>query len=276
MKKLFAISVLLVFVLFPINSLKAEIVLQGEFGNTGFVGPPLTEMSVESLSGEIGDYEIFFCGINSSEATNFNNSIPNWTSVNIGGCAGSPDCLFGIWNKFSDNLGGVVNKCSWTFDAVLGIPGIFRYRGVDPDAPVISSSCNTGVSAIPIAPGVDTEANSVVIRFFVTNGDSPTGTEFFPPEASSGLGFLSNSLSNGSNFLFRLAYGEFISEDGFTPTASIDLDETASWRACSVALRAEPAPPTEVPTLSEWGLIALAGVLGVIGLIVIRRRKVTA
>jgi len=34
--------------------------------------------------------------------------------------------------------------------------------------------------------------------------------------------------------------------------------------------------PTNVPTLSEWGLIALAGVLGIVGFMVIRRRKVTA
>ena len=31
-----------------------------------------------------------------------------------------------------------------------------------------------------------------------------------------------------------------------------------------------------VPTLSEWGLIAMAGVLGLVGFIVIHRRKVTA
>lgn len=30
----------------------------------------------------------------------------------------------------------------------------------------------------------------------------------------------------------------------------------------------------DVPTLSEWGLIAMAGVLGIIGFMVIRRRKV--
>ncbi len=34
--------------------------------------------------------------------------------------------------------------------------------------------------------------------------------------------------------------------------------------------------PTNVPTLSEWGLITMAGILGIVGLIVIRRRKVTA
>ncbi|MGH7807241.1 MAG: IPTL-CTERM sorting domain-containing protein [Thermodesulfobacteriota bacterium] len=35
-------------------------------------------------------------------------------------------------------------------------------------------------------------------------------------------------------------------------------------------------PPTTIPTLSEWGLIAMAGILGMAGLIVIRRRKATA
>ncbi len=31
-----------------------------------------------------------------------------------------------------------------------------------------------------------------------------------------------------------------------------------------------------IPTLSEWGLIATAGILGIVGFMVIRRRKVTA
>jgi len=37
-------------------------------------------------------------------------------------------------------------------------------------------------------------------------------------------------------------------------------------------------PPlnVNVPTLSEWGLIAMAGILGIIGFMVIRRRKATA
>ncbi len=32
--------------------------------------------------------------------------------------------------------------------------------------------------------------------------------------------------------------------------------------------------PINVPTLSEWGLIAMAGVLGIVGFVVIRRKKV--
>ena len=37
-----------------------------------------------------------------------------------------------------------------------------------------------------------------------------------------------------------------------------------------------PVPQATIPTLSEWGLIALAGILGIVGLMVMRRRKVTA
>ncbi len=37
-----------------------------------------------------------------------------------------------------------------------------------------------------------------------------------------------------------------------------------------------PPPPATIPTLSEWGLITMAGVLGIVGFMVIRRRKVTA
>ena len=34
--------------------------------------------------------------------------------------------------------------------------------------------------------------------------------------------------------------------------------------------------PTSVPTLSEWGLIAMASILGIVGFMVMRRGKVTA
>jgi hypothetical protein len=33
---------------------------------------------------------------------------------------------------------------------------------------------------------------------------------------------------------------------------------------------------TPIPTLSEWGLIAMAGIIGTVGYLVIRRRKVSA
>ena len=38
----------------------------------------------------------------------------------------------------------------------------------------------------------------------------------------------------------------------------------------------EPPPPAQVPTLSEWGMIAMVGILGIVGFMVIRRKKITA
>ncbi len=31
--------------------------------------------------------------------------------------------------------------------------------------------------------------------------------------------------------------------------------------------------PTPIPTLSQWGLLAMAGILGIVGFMVIRRRR---
>ncbi|MCZ6864778.1 MAG: IPTL-CTERM sorting domain-containing protein, partial [Candidatus Dadabacteria bacterium] len=47
---------------------------------------------------------------------------------------------------------------------------------------------------------------------------------------------------------------------------------------CDIILTTAEPPiiSTPIPTLSEWGLIALAGILGIIGYIVMRRRKLTA
>jgi len=35
-------------------------------------------------------------------------------------------------------------------------------------------------------------------------------------------------------------------------------------------------PVINVPTLSEWGLIAMTGILGIVGFMVMRKRKVIA
>ena len=55
---------------------------------------------------------------------------------------------------------------------------------------------------------------------------------------------------------------------------NVRLDEVCNE---STGLCEEPPPVvSSVPTLSEWGLIAMAVVLGIVGFMVMRRRKVTA
>jgi hypothetical protein len=61
----------------------------------------------------------------------------------------------------------------------------------------------------------------------------------------------------------------------FVETECFPPDQTQVEVFC--CNKQEPPPPlAQVPTLSEWGLIAMAGILGTVGFMVIRRRKVTA
>jgi hypothetical protein len=55
-------------------------------------------------------------------------------------------------------------------------------------------------------------------------------------------------------------------EDGFSVTSGFEGNESF---VCNVFI-------ADVPTLSEWGLIAMATILGIVGFMVLRRRKVTA
>lgn len=72
--------------------------------------------------------------------------------------------------------------------------------------------------------------------------------------------------------------------DFFEPCLSIDLleDGTGVRVECiddddgsCVFTNTLAVSPSEVPTLSEWGLIAMAGILGIIAFVVLRRKKAT-
>ncbi|MCH7519918.1 MAG: IPTL-CTERM sorting domain-containing protein [Candidatus Dadabacteria bacterium] len=60
--------------------------------------------------------------------------------------------------------------------------------------------------------------------------------------------------------------------EGFSTT----VPETLAVKFCVVSLRMAPDVVINVPTLSEWGLIAIAAILGIVGFMVLRRRKVSA
>lgn len=101
-----------------------------------------------------------------------------------------------------------------------------------------------------------------------------------------------NPLNNEQLFIYDIASGEYtqvgnnMTTSGIrTPTPSADCSTIAFT---SIGSFTEPERMNEeqvylarcfirqVPTLSEWGLIALAAVLGIVGFMVIRRRQVTA
>ena len=69
-----------------------------------------------------------------------------------------------------------------------------------------------------------------------------------------------------------LNWGHF---DSLSDTIGWERGQTTELIMDDVIINAVELP-TNVPTLSEWGLIVMAGVLGIVGFMVMRRRKVTA
>ncbi len=108
-----------------------------------------------------------------------------------------------------------------------------------------------------------------------------SGTPPFPPgcceyvEDSNGEAMSDVTVSNGGEI-----FCEEISEGLTCPFFGGSMETGFfPFEVCNeeTGLCMEPPPPitTNVPTLSEWGLIAMAGILGIVGFMVIRRRKVT-
>jgi len=103
----------------------------------------------------------------------------------------------------------------------------------------------------PDAPSYDTGAG-VLLNLFQTLPGDPN---------SLGYTTLNFDLSPFAGSTVRIRAAVVVTEDVLN--GSID----------AVSCIAEA---TAIPTLSEWGLIAMAGILGIVGFMVIRRKKVTA
>jgi hypothetical protein len=74
--------------------------------------------------------------------------------------------------------------------------------------------------------------------------------------------------------------GQFFQPFGIAVDAMKNIYVADSTNNARIQVFSEPPPPPPptIPTLSEWGLIALAvvlGIVGIVGFMVIRRRKVT-
>ena len=104
-------------------------------------------------------------------------------------------------------------------------------------------------------------------------GDTVTVTEELPPgwELQS-IECIEGQTNCGSGE-FEPCLSITINEESNSITATCVDDDTGS---CTFTNRLIEVEPNQVPTLSEWGLIAMAGLLGIIGFIVIRRRQLVA
>lgn len=238
-----------------------------------------------------GDYVLFTCV--TEDPNNVNSFFPpapgSWTEVDTEKCFGPSSCISGIWGGFVDSAGSSDVTCSWGPGAsFVFAAGSFRYEGVDGDNPIIGFSCfssTTETGNIVNFPQIVTEAGSQVVYILNRSnisfpGGSPTIiTGFNPP----GGGVFFADAFNTFTHVATQGETRFYEEGGLTDPFTIEItDGTAEYRVCTIALRmggnTPPPPPdaAQVPTLNEWGLIAMAGILGIVGFMVIRRRTATA
>jgi len=254
----------------------ATVIFVAENNSSFADNAPFTEHNVGPTDGDEGDFELLFCTTTSTGANTFVSAAPNWDFLNQGGCGGGPDCILGIWEKFSPQPNNVGNTCTWSVGTTIVAGIVFRYGGADLDNPVIVSACNSGIGNLATAPPLPTEAGSMVTRVFAADEDFALSFNNLPGSTQFGKILQTPAFINERLSLF--VYNEPFVEAGLAPAASVSftLVDTA-WRACTIAVRMEGSSPfRQIPTLNEWGLLIFAAVAGLAGFWFIRRRSVAA
>jgi hypothetical protein len=235
----------------------------------------VNELTVPATSGEEGDFEIFACVTRIDSPNSFSNATPNWNNFNLGECGG-PNCILGIFTKFSPEPNNVDSTCFWDNPTRPSVGTVLRYRGVDGSTPITASACTSGIGGFATSPSLNTNPGSLVVRIFGANenfsneqfNNLPGNSEFGKTQG------VSNFESTTANLF---TYGEPFPNGGLAEEVSLDYEVVdTAWRACTIVLAMPSASAAQVPTLSEWGLIAMAGILGLVGFMVISRRKLIA
>jgi hypothetical protein len=242
-------------------------------GNRINVDNNITSGIIATGSGFAGDFEVIMCGTFSDGNNTFLDPAPDsWSPIDTGECGGSEQCILGIYGRFDSSPDSTDISCNWTDPTDAFSAGSFRYFGVDPDDPIIDVTCITGSEQTPVTtPAVEAEPGSAVIlvaqlgnleQFMFSV--SPQAEPIFQGEffAIGGSEFGEQSATIGFSALFPS--GGSIPGIGIFPPGEFD------WRTCAIVLR---AAPTTIPTLSEWGMLAAASGLMLLGVFFAVMRK---
>ena len=118
---------------------------------------------------------------------------------------------------------------------------------------------DTGVNTdvLHVANGVGWYFNDTYSWGFVREGDSVLKTQC-------------DTDSSGANNE-RLCW-HLVPSGGYRCGVAEDLNDSVAFERIVYM----PSTPSSIPTLSQWGLIAMAGILGIVGFMVMKRRKETA
>jgi exosortase sorting signal-containing protein len=244
--------------------------------NSEAEGGLATSGPIVTGTGQAGNYVLLACSTTSDGANQFVDPAPgDWTSIIQEDCA-SNSCILGVWGRFVDTADSENITCSWSEPQNVFTAGTIRYSGVNTQEPIIDNiACSQGSGNIATAPSIVAFSKSQVVRIAGGTQVEDNNEGGVAPENLVLDGGESGFFSGTSFFMGDTGAIEGISELLFTsgPTGTFDIELNNSvdrWVACTLAIQMEA---TTIPTLSEWGFIAVAAFLGISGVWFLRRKQ---
>lgn len=283
-----------------LNGLNNQIVMRSEANLTG--ENPLNEDQIfiyDINSGAFNQITDAVLGITVFPSNNFlGNKIVFESSANLTGQNPVPVGIREIflYDRDNDDLRRITANTA-------GSSGVFRGGAIDFSGNLInlaaSGDPNGGGSNFPTGGRkIYLSDGNFPIPEITTSQDALAGTTAISGDGSC-LVFTSSDNITGQNpmgtqqiFLYDIASDSFTQVGNFSgntprdPRVNEDCtkisfgrpvqQETSNVRQIYSATCFDSNAANTVPTLSEWGLIAMAGILGIVGLMVIARRKAAA
>ena len=266
--KIISRTLILIAVLFLVTSI--EVSAQDDFTDVNPEDVPELPNDIAQDVIVNGDILIF------DDEVEFNNTcggfpIEDFSETNVGA-----DTVLGCPNPFNSLTD---NACFSPGDL---IPGFSITDPIDPnsDALVVLTPAFFGATSVAVGANTFTAPTRITFTEFVDavgmvlvslRGNTNTEVQVF------GAG---NVLLGTATVNLTSINGHFLGVQAEESITRIDLVETGpengtllyelSFGQC---VRVISSP---IPTLSEWGLLAMASILGIVGFMVIRRRKLTA
>jgi exosortase sorting signal-containing protein len=164
----------------------------------------------------------------------------------------------------------------FTLNKTTGMPTIVQALGNGDDGEAIAFNPQDGLLYHASGNGDLNQPDGMI--FETVNLQNGIVTQIFLSGNNDG-GEQTALVYRGNNLFFVAKDEELrqITANGFGFESFIaDMDLRSKGLALDCGIPGFPSSITSIPTLSEWGLIAMAGILGIIGFIVIRKRQETA
>jgi uncharacterized repeat protein (TIGR01451 family) len=160
----------------------------------------------------------------------------------------------GGWTPITGNVGSQHTSRSWYKIAGVGEPanytftvgstehitlGILRVTGHDPAAPINVSGTNTGSTATPTCPSVNTTVgNTMILRYYGADDDDYTGDDTGYPPGHTGIyrrqsGGAWGECHQGAAYVAQVATGP-------SGTAAFTKDNNEQWSAVTIAIAPTP------------------------------------